>query len=432
MRLVVSSPHNAIRINERIMLGKIERFYNEHSLTQKKFLFYVIVLCFLICGEASITKPIANAFYLSTYGAKNLVYVWLFAVPCNLCIVLFYNRYVFRFGFKKMLWISIALAITINLFASAYHASFGWVAFVLYLWKDIYIMLLFQQLWSLIHATFDIDRAKYMYGVFYGVGGLGSCFVSLIPGCFAVSLGSHNLLFCTIPIYLIIGWFFSKAVDCQGNNHALKKSEFKKNINGAWSIFKQSRSLVIILVIVLCMQLTATMIDMKFNIFVEKQFIHTDLRTQFMGQFFFILFLIIPVIQFFGAYTSIQFLGIRLVHFLIPSVMCLSFIVNILYPNMYTLCFLFGLCKTLDYSLFGVAKELLYIPLTFEEKVKGKAVIDIFVYRSSKAVASFIIIGLALWGLQQGVLFDCIVLSILGLWIVTVNKIEKEEKQVLA
>lgn len=409
------------------MLAKIFTFYKQQSSLQRKFLLYVFTLCFLICGEASITKPIANSFYLSTYGAKYLVYVWLATVPCNLFIVLFYNRYVFRFGFTRMLWLSIILAIGINLMASMFQGEYTVVSFILYLWKDIYIMLMFQQLWSLIHATFDISRAKYMYGIFYGIGGLGSCLVSLIPGYCAVSWGSHNLLLCTIPIYLIIGYIFSKAVKCQGQNGSVKKEEFKGNMGGAWSIFRKSERLVIILFIVLSMQLASSMMDMKFSRFIEMQFGDIDLRTEFTGQFFFILFLIIPCIQFFGAYACIQFLGIRLVHLLIPASLIAAVAINILYPNMITLCFCFGLCKSLDYSLFGVAKELLYTPLPLEEKVKGKAVIDVFIYRSSKAVASFILMGVSFWGASQMKFIDGFLIIIMFFWIGVALKIRKEK-----
>ena len=37
---------------------------------------------------------------------------------------------------------------------------------------------------------------------------------------------------------------------------------------------------------------------------------------------------------------------------------------------------------------------MLYLPLKNEEKFKAKAIIDVFAYRSSKAVASLIIIAL--------------------------------------
>ena len=60
------------------------------------------------------------------------------------------------------------------------------------------------------------------------------------------------------------------------------------------------------------------------------------------------------------------------------------------------MCFSFGSIKALDYSIFGIIKEMLYIPLKVEEKFKAKAIIDVFAYRSAKACASLMILCLQL------------------------------------
>ena len=52
----------------------------------------------------------------------------------------------------------------------------------------------------------------------------------------------------------------------------------------------------------------------------------------------------------------------------------------------------YGTIKCFDYSVFGIIKEMLYQPLKVEEKFKAKAIIDVFTYRSAKAVASLIIL----------------------------------------
>jgi len=57
--------------------------------------------------------------------------------------------------------------------------------------------------------------------------------------------------------------------------------------------------------------------------------------------------------------------------------------------------------KACDFSLFGVLKEMLYIPLSQEEKFQAKAIIDVFAYRSAKAVASCLILLLPAVGIAQ-------------------------------
>ena len=49
--------------------------------------------------------------------------------------------------------------------------------------------------------------------------------------------------------------------------------------------------------------------------------------------------------------------------------------------------------KVLDYSVFRAAKELLYIPLSFDSRYRAKALIDAFGYRFSKGAVSGILAG---------------------------------------
>ena len=54
----------------------------------------------------------------------------------------------------------------------------------------------------------------------------------------------------------------------------------------------------------------------------------------------------------------------------------------------------FSVIKTFDYSIFNIIKEMLYVPLKTDEKFKAKAIIDVFAYRSAKALASVFVIGM--------------------------------------
>jgi ATP/ADP translocase len=66
------------------------------------------------------------------------------------------------------------------------------------------------------------------------------------------------------------------------------------------------------------------------------------------------------------------------------------------FPTFTFISFYFANIKAFDYSIFGIIKEMLYIPLKVDEKFKAKAIIDVFAYRTAKALASLIIMGLGL------------------------------------
>jgi AAA family ATP:ADP antiporter len=48
--------------------------------------------------------------------------------------------------------------------------------------------------------------------------------------------------------------------------------------------------------------------------------------------------------------------------------------------------------KGLDYSVFRAAKEILYIPLSFDARYRAKEVIDVFGYRFSKGGSALLVV----------------------------------------
>jgi ATP:ADP antiporter, AAA family len=50
--------------------------------------------------------------------------------------------------------------------------------------------------------------------------------------------------------------------------------------------------------------------------------------------------------------------------------------------------------KGVDYSLFKASKEMLYIPLSADERTRGKAIVDIVGYRVAKGAVSLVLLAL--------------------------------------
>ena len=73
------------------------------------------------------------------------------------------------------------------------------------------------------------------------------------------------------------------------------------------------------------------------------------------------------------------------------------------------------LSKSLDYSVFRAARELLYVPLSDEERTLGKAWIDIVAYRAAKGAAASFLLAFGLFGCA-GILYAAIGV-LLALWL---------------
>lgn len=219
---------------------------------------------------------------------------------------------------------------------------------------------------------------------------------SLCPGFLAVKIGSENLLFATVPIYILLMFFYSELIARSGNVEIkLKKDEGIKNffLQG-YSLIKDSKHLVFILMLVICMQVTATLTDFEFNMLLEEKIPEKDLRTAFFGKLLGLGNILTMSFQFVGTYILIHFLGLHRSHLFVPVILCANTLLFLVFPVFGLITFSFLLIKCFDFSVFGVIKEMLYIPLKVEEKFQAKAFIDVFVHRGAKAFASFFILFL--------------------------------------
>lgn len=383
------------------MAGWIETIKGEFlgfSSRERRFVLFAMVASFLIAFEYAIARPVSNSLFLTAYGSSFLPYAWLSAVPLNLLLVSLYNKYLPRLGCLKIFWILATTVITTHLLSAFFLSSVPWLPFLFYVWREIYIMLMLQQLWSLIHLTIPFQRAKYLYGILFAVGALGALFGSLPPGYLAPLLGSETLLVSTLPLYLLLGLSYKAALKNTEGGLALKLTgESTSSKSGLLHGFKMTASsgyLLLILGIVVLMQFSTTLIDFQFNALLEQSIADKDLRTAYLAKVLGLTHGVALIAQLVGAFLFVQYLGLRRGHLVIPLFLVLPVLSCQLFPVLGIASFAYVSVKSCDFSLFTILKELLYLPLKPDEKFHAKAVIDVFAHRSSKALVSTLILGL--------------------------------------
>ena len=390
---------------------------------RKQFLFLIFAMLtgFCMCAEYALTKPTANSVFIATYGAHFYPYVWLATIPLNLLIVGLYNRFVAKIGPLRMLTILAGFGMVINASCAHYLCQVYWLPFAFYLWKDVYILIMLQQLWSIIHATITVQRSKYLYVIIFGIGGLGSMTGSLIPSLFAIEMGSAPILLFNLPLYAIVTLLYAGVVKTAGDIPTSKPDT--KETNGLQLIFK-SRILQFILLIVVLMQVASSLVEYQFNTLVEQSIIDQDVRTAFYGKLWSIIHSANLCLQFVGSFLLVKILGLRRSHILVPSLLLLNSIAFLALPTLGVMCVAYGTVKAFDYSLFAILKEMLYVPLSSEEKFKAKAIIDVFAYRSSKALASFVVLFLQLIGFMA---LAWTAFALFAIWALVAFRLKRDE-----
>jgi AAA family ATP:ADP antiporter len=139
-------------------------------------------------------------------------------------------------------------------------------------------------------------------------------------------------------------------------------------------------------------QLCITLVDYDFNGLVAEAFPDPDERTRAIGRVYASIDGVQVALQLTAAATF-RLLGIDAVLLLVPLVLGGFVGAFLLAPTYGTVALLKVVSKGVDYSLFKASKEMLYIPLSADERTRGKAVVDIVAYRVAKGAVSLVLLG---------------------------------------
>ncbi len=406
------------------------------SRQERLFILAAMFCGFFINADYSIVRPVSNSIFLSFFSSTILPYVWLAALPINFLLVSLYNRYLPKLGCWRIFVVIASLIVLGNTLGAIYLSQAPYFSVMHFIWKEVYVLLLFQTLWSLIHMTVSVERAKSLYGVMFGFGGLGAVIGSFVPGFCAMELGSETLLFFSLPILVAMGLVYRKAISFSAplQTHATfhggggKPSPLSVGVK----MITSSKVLPYILLLVIFMQLASTLLDYQFNSYLQAAYPEKNLRTEFMGRLGSLVHFSTITLQFIGSFFLLKFLGLRGTHFLVPIVLACNAVSSLLWQGLGTLAFSFASIKVFDFSLFGIVKEMLYVRLSPEEKFQAKALIDVFAYRGAKALAAMVILGLQAVNLAGLHFLSIVCLGIFILWCLSLASLFRRDRLILA
>jgi ATP/ADP translocase len=365
------------------------------SRTEKFFIFFAMLTGFCIAGEYGIIRPVSQSIFLTVFSAASIPVFWLATVPLNFVIVYLYNHFLPRLGPLRMVAIVASAIVFVNLLCVFLLPVFPQFIFFHVCWKDVYILLMFKQLWSMIHSAIAASRAKYIFGFIFGVGTCGAALGSLVPGFLAPYFGSTPLLLFSLPIYGLLFYAYRKAYYLSGANKLTPSiAAHRTSGNEGFLQILRNRYISAILILVMFMQISVALVDFQFSHHLELLIPSQDLRTAYFGKLISIINVISLILQFVGGFLLLKMIGLRNSHFFIPLVLCATAVGQWMIPSFAMATIAYSITKSVDYSIFGVLREMLFLPLKLDEKYRAKAVIDVFAHRTSKAFASFLLLGL--------------------------------------
>ena len=389
---------------------------------------WICVLAFLILGGYAIARPATESMFLEAYGHEALPWAWATVAVVVVAAVGAYNWGAARVGLTAVLLgvllaSALALVALIGLLPRAPRA----VAFALYVWKDVYVVLVLEALWSLANIVFSTKLARWVYGLFCAAGSIGGISGNLTVGALAAAHGTAATLWVAVALFgaqALVAWLLGRAA-----GSPRPTSQRAAALGDGWRVLRRSSYLGWLLLLVGTVQVVITLVDYQYNAVIEATFPDTDQRTAIIGQVYAAINASSLVLQL-ATGAVLRAVGLRLTLLGIPVLLSAVLATFVVTPRFAVMAISKVVSKALDYSLFRASKEMLYIPLSYAEKVRGKALVDMLTYRVAKGGTSLLLVPLIGAGVQLSVVYAALLL--VALWFALAWKVIGRYRRQLA
>lgn len=373
----------------------------------------------VLCGYEML-RTTANTLFVAAYGKQSLP--WIVAlIPIGVSPIIYgYGRLLSWLGPRRTLHVTTALAVlTMGLCYLAIQAGIKPMRGVLYVFKESYVVLLVEQYWSYIDSKLSKHSAKRLNGPICGIASIGAVLGGWLLSVLSARWGTLSMVplagLVTLPTLLLTEIAFRRFGEPRRTSKQPSASSPDQGSHGAdhlgLQLFRKNRMLVLLICLISSAQLVGGVLELSFKGLLQDHIPDVDAQNAFSGRYFAWINGLAMFGQFILAPVLLSFVERRYIHLAIPIVHATACLYLFAAPSLFRAGLALLVFKVLDYSIFRAAKELLYVPLSFDVRYRAKEIIDVFGYRASKAVTS---LGITL--LQYaGITFTASLYALIGM-----------------
>lgn len=389
-------------------------------------------LFFLVVCAVGILRPIKNALALDGLGSTDFAKVYLVSALVLLFAPVF-NKLSDRVEWRT-LFSAIALFFALNLvlFRVFYLEGSGLFGLAFYGWYDLFAAALVAQFFMATQCYFDARSAKRAYPVVIAGGSIGATLGGGITGFFAQSVGTPNLLLVAAALITVfaagIPWVLSAA-----DGQTVERRRTEPGLDVAAGSFREvfaDRQVRLIAGTVLLTILVKQLVDYQFNVITHDVFQTRDAVSSFQGKFN-AATQWLPLLVLAGLRPAMRRWGIGSAVLLLPVLMLGTTVVLALTFGLWAAVAAKGAETSLRYSAERAGREMLYVPVRDEIKLKAKAWIDIGIEKGlGKVVSGLAIVLLLLVMDYRGIAWVSAALAVV--WLVMAVTVRREYVRTLA
>lgn len=353
----------------------------------------MMALYFLVVCAIGILRPIKNALALDGLGATSFYKVYLVSAFVILFVPLF-NRAADRFPWRWLLP-GVAGFFVLNLlaFRLAYVDGSALFGLAFYGWYDLFAAALVTQFFIATQLAVDARSAKKAYPLVIVGGSLGATLGGGITGFFAESVGTPNLLLVAAGILTLFAlaapWVWGAPRTAREPGAGAKPQG-----PGLVKIFS-NRHVQLIAATVLVTILVKQLVDFQYNALTKEVFDTRDAVSAFQGKFN-AATQWLPVVVLIGLRPALQRWGVGVAVLMLPVAMLATTAGLAVAFGLWAAVAAKGSETALRYSAERAGREILYVPVPDDIKLKAKAYIDVAVEKGLGKVLSAGLIALLL------------------------------------
>jgi ATP/ADP translocase/HEAT repeat protein len=381
-------------------------------------LLVMFLLFFLVLTTVGILRPVRNVLALDGL-ADTQFYKTYFVSAFVVLFAPVYNRLADRISWKRLIpGVAFFFAGSFLVFRLLYREGSALFGMVFYGWYDLYAAALVTQFFMATQLFFNSREAKKAYPFVIAGGSIGATVGGISMGVLAERVGAPNMLLVAGGIVLVFAVALSVVWAAEDPDAGRTRDRFEKpdlNVGSFRRIFSNPHVRLIATAVLLTV-LVKQLVDYSFN-----EAVRTVGGRDAMGEFqgyFMAATQWTPILVLAALRPLLGRWGVGIAVFMLPVVMLVTNSAVAVAWGLWTAVIAKGADATFRYSAERTGREILYMPVPEELKLRAKAWIDVaFEKGVGKASSALLILALVSIMDYRRVAFVAVGLAFVGLMV---------------
>lgn len=405
-------------------------FLAELDSETKRNTFFILLTYFLVLFSYPLVRSSTGTLFYEAYTAGEYALASFIGVVVLMAMIFINNKLQPILGVQKVFLLT--GLVTLIAFIASYFAftqGFKPAAFALFAIKESYIVLLVHLCLAFANTYYSIDLFKKIIGPIGAIGSVGGILGGQLTAYLATQEGFGTEFIFWVSLILIL---FTVVSFYPTKRLRTKSVETKKEKTPLEAISGVGKYVFLIASIVMLSQFVIFIADLQFNMIFVKTVIEKDARTAYLGNFYSIINTFSLVLQFIVLPILLTKFKTRHIFMFVPILYLILVFggLGLGAGQIFVIGGVFIMMKGTDYSIFAIAKEVMYHPLLSIQKYGAKYITDMFIYRFAKALIAFIMAQALVKSLTSNMMFlSGLQFVFLTLWILLVFGLFKEQKK---